>query len=143
MGGPLARDKHGHHTWVEPHQTPYERGKPNPGGARLLTILLTEAAYLIWQIRCERAIQRNNNPNRPHTQSEIENKWGQVINTRLKMDRLLTDTLEYGKRALREELVLQTWSGVLMNEQELPDNWIRATGVLVGSSPRRLRGRNR
>ena len=114
-----------------------------PGKARLLTILLTEAAYLIWKLRCEHAIQHENDPDKLHTQDEITNRWLQAINVRLKMDRLHTDTLKYGKRALKEKLVLQTWSGVLYNEQDLPDNWIRAAGVLVGSTPCRPRGRNR
>jgi len=59
------------------------------------------------------------------------------------MNKLQTDKKRYGKRALQEKMVLQTWSGVLENEDNLPDNWIRMAGILVGSNPRHPRGRNR
>lgn len=58
-------------------------------------------------------------------------------------DRLLTDSMRYGKRATKIDLVLKTWSGLLKDEDNLPDNWIRQTGVLVGMTPRRPPGRNR
>ena len=118
-------------------------GKLVPGKARLLTILLTEAAYLIWKLCCEHVIQHGNDQNKLHTPDEIMNRWHRAINIRLKMDRLHTDTLKYGKRALKEKLILQTWSGVLHNEQDLPDNWIWAAGVLVGSTLHRPREQNR
>jgi hypothetical protein len=120
-----------------------DKGKTDIGKTRLLKVLITEAAHLIWKIRCERAIQRGNEPDKRHTEAEIENKWNAAINTRLKMDRLHTDKIRYGKRAIQEKIVLQTWSRVLENEGNLPDNWIQSTGVLVGSVSRRPRGRNR
>ena len=35
----------------------------------------------------------------------------------------------------QKELVLRTWSGILMNEDSLPDNWLYTSGVLVGMQP--------
>ncbi|RDB22910.1 hypothetical protein Hypma_009807 [Hypsizygus marmoreus] len=97
---------------------------------------------VIWKIRCKRAIQRED-PVEFHTGIEIENLWWAAINKRLKMDKLFTDTSHYGKKAIQEKLVLHTWSGVLWNEDNLPDNRVRQSGVLVGMTSRRPPGRNR
>ena len=53
------------------------------------------------------------------------------MNARLTLDRAITNN-KYGKRALRQEVVLGTWRNVLENEKTLPKNWLRTTGVLVG-----------
>ncbi|RDB22893.1 hypothetical protein Hypma_009809 [Hypsizygus marmoreus] len=96
-------------------------GRRKTGTCRLFQILVTEAAHLIWKIRCERAIQRED-PDDFHTGLEIENRWWAAINKRLKMDKLYTDKARYGKKAVPEKTVLHTWSGVLWNEENLPDN---------------------
>ncbi|KAG1864352.1 hypothetical protein F4604DRAFT_1517302, partial [Suillus subluteus] len=62
----------------------------------------------------------------------IFNRWVHAINMRLKFDRLLTDSMRYGKKAIKIDTVLQTWSGLLNNEDSLLDNWIQQAGVLVG-----------
>ncbi|KAG1807200.1 hypothetical protein EV424DRAFT_1474235 [Suillus variegatus] len=38
-------------------------------------------------------------------------------------------------KALKMEMVLKTWSRVLLNEEYLPDNWVQKSGVLVGMAP--------
>lgn len=119
------------------------KGEKNVGRKRLFIILVTETAHLIWKIRCERAIQRQNDPERFHSQEEVINKWLICINTRLKMDRLHTSSFRYGKKALKETVFMQTWSGILTNEENLPDNWIRQSSVLVGIRSCRPSGRNR
>ncbi|KAG1889238.1 hypothetical protein F4604DRAFT_1505893, partial [Suillus subluteus] len=90
------------------------------------------SAHLIWKLRCERVIKFNNKEDKFHSKNEIHNRWVATLNKRLNFDKLFTDTLRYGKKALRENLVLRTWSGVLLDEDDLPDNWIRQSGVLVG-----------
>jgi hypothetical protein len=54
-----------------------------------------------------------------------------MINARLTLDRTITNN-KYGKKALRQEIVLSTWRNVLKNEENIPKNWLRTTGVLVG-----------
>ncbi|KAJ7933193.1 hypothetical protein B0H13DRAFT_1592627, partial [Mycena leptocephala] len=102
-------------------------------------IIISESAYLIWKIRCERVISRKS----VHDLSEIHNRWVTCMNNRLKIDRLLTDTSRYGRRALNIKTVLRTWDGVLMDNKNLPDNWIWQSGVLVGIGKFRPPGRNR
>ncbi|KAJ7620842.1 hypothetical protein DFH06DRAFT_1359475 [Mycena polygramma] len=103
------------------------KGKNTPGANRLFKIIVSESAYLIWKIRCERVIQHKS-----HTELEIHNRWVTCMNNRLKIDRLLTDKSRYGDRALNFTTVLNTWDGVLMDNKNLPDNWIWQSGVLVG-----------
>ncbi|KAK0442639.1 hypothetical protein EV421DRAFT_1808158 [Armillaria borealis] len=102
------------------------------GLTRLYRILITESAYLIWCLRCERKISRNDEPERWHTQQEIRNRWIKQINTRLILDCAMANAKRYGKKALEEDTVLQTWHNTLQNEDSLPDNWVREPGVLVG-----------
>ena len=62
-----------------PHPTPKERAT-----LRLLQIILSEAAHLIWVIRCERVIQGSNLLDEPG----IRKRWYRVINERLTTDRI-------------------------------------------------------
>ncbi|KII84387.1 hypothetical protein PLICRDRAFT_74436, partial [Plicaturopsis crispa FD-325 SS-3] len=103
---------------------------PRPGAARLYRIIMSESAHLIWRIRCERRISREDDPQQYHSKAEIHNRWLHAINTRLTLDRAMTDRKKYGNKALPSQMVLNTWSGTLMNEDALPDDWIRQTGVL-------------
>jgi ribonuclease HI len=45
------------------------------GAKRLLQILISEAAHLIWVLRCEQVIQQHT-----HSTSEIEVRWRKVVN---------------------------------------------------------------
>ncbi|KAJ7923624.1 hypothetical protein B0H13DRAFT_1465578, partial [Mycena leptocephala] len=65
--------------------------------------------------------------------NEIHNRWLTIINERLEIDKNLTNKLKYGKQhALSPSLVLETWSGTLLDEDDLPDDRLREPGVLVG-----------
>jgi hypothetical protein len=111
-----------------------------PGGAsRLLRILVSEAAFLIWMIRNDRAIGKK------HTSaSAAEAKWRYVIEARLRSDRLFASRNKEDRSICR---VKGTWSGALIDLDGLPDNWltdmtvevrvrITSTGRLFsGSSP--------
>jgi hypothetical protein len=51
--------------------------------------------------------------------------------SKLRRDCLLTDKIKFGPLGLKKQLVLNTWSGILMDEALLPDDWTNE-GVLVG-----------
>jgi hypothetical protein len=53
------------------------------------------------------------------------------MNAQLTLDQAITNN-KYGKRALKQQIVLNTWKGLLKNEENLPKNWLKSTGVLVG-----------
>ncbi|KAF9455620.1 hypothetical protein BDZ94DRAFT_1179626, partial [Collybia nuda] len=108
------------------------RGKSQPGKNRLFAILISETAHLIWKTRCEKVFQRDNLHNTSNTKRELGNKWIHCINTRLKLDRLQTNHHKFGKKALKESLVMDTWKGILKDEENLPKDWIRQSSVLVG-----------
>ncbi|KAJ7093650.1 hypothetical protein C8R43DRAFT_908052 [Mycena crocata] len=114
-------------------------GKNSTEANRLFKIIISESAFLVWKIRCERLISRKS----LHCEMEIHNRWIACINKRLKIDRLLTDSSRYGSRALNTNTVLKTWDGVLMDNKNLPENWIWQSEVLVGIGTFRPPGRNR
>ncbi|KAJ7661175.1 hypothetical protein B0H17DRAFT_953751 [Mycena rosella] len=91
------------------------------GTTRLFRILVSESAFLIWRLRCERVIQEKDLA----SAREIHNRWLKTINNRLGLD-------GYGKKAIKKSLVLKTWQRVLKNERNLPKNWIWEAEVLVG-----------
>ncbi|KDQ33712.1 hypothetical protein PLEOSDRAFT_1031451 [Pleurotus ostreatus PC15] len=109
-----------------------DKKERDPGGNRLWRILISESAYLIWKLRCERVIQ---NGNTPYSTQEVNNRWLTMINNRLELDRDMTDE-NLGKRKVRVKAVLETWKGALREENRLPRNWIKTSGVLVGIGPR-------
>ncbi|KAF8162291.1 hypothetical protein K438DRAFT_1985221 [Mycena galopus ATCC 62051] len=113
-----------------------EKGKVNSGDARLYRILMSESAYLIWKLRCERLMQ--NNGTHPTTM-EIHNRWITTMNARLQLDCNMTER-KYEKKAIPPKTVLKTWKGLLKDEDMLPDDWTGSAGVLVGMEPRRQQG---
>ncbi|KAJ6536923.1 hypothetical protein B0H19DRAFT_867426, partial [Mycena capillaripes] len=93
-------------------------------------ILITESIYLIWKLRCECVIQRNGEP---PTANEVHNRWVYTINERLEIDRNLTNGIKFGQQySLPRHIVLDTWRGTLLDERDLPKDWLKATEVLVG-----------
>jgi hypothetical protein len=96
---------------------------------------VSESAYLIWLLRCERVIEHHNRRTAPA--NEIRNRWLAAINARLQVDRLMTNRYKYKERALPAKVVRDTWSGVLKNEELLPEGWEKdnSPGVLVGMEP--------
>ena len=84
--------------------------------------------YLGWKLRNERRIGSKG----PASEREIEGRWKWSINNRLSLDCALTDAVKYGKHSLSKSTVRRTWTGVLRNEDRLPRDWFRESGVLVG-----------
>lgn len=105
-------------------------GSTDLGATRLRTIVVSESAHLLWKIRNDRVINGREVSNR-----EIRNRWICAINSRLALDCALTDRKKYDSKALNKSIVLQTWRKVLWKEDELPKDWIREDGVLVGIRP--------
>ncbi|TFY59887.1 hypothetical protein EVJ58_g5494 [Rhodofomes roseus] len=125
---------------------PYKntKGKPKSGDTRLYRIIMTESAYLIWKIRCERVIGGAENPNQPlPTLQEIQGRWLHAINDRLATDCQLTNSDKYGNKAIRQSLVERTWGGVLKNEDTLPPNWAKGKSEVLVGIERSDRGRRR
>ena len=88
------------------------------------------------------AIAREDDPQKHHPEREIHNRWVQTMNSRLMIDSLSTNIKKFGERAVKSKLVLQVWEGCLLENRELPHNWCRRKGVLVGIAPV-CRGRRR
>ncbi|KAH9833132.1 uncharacterized protein C8Q71DRAFT_725810 [Rhodofomes roseus] len=116
-----------------------KKGKILKGEARLHRTVISESVYLIWKLRNEQVIQAEGD--RRHSEDEITNRWLQAINDRLAIDCNMTNTTKYGKKAIRPEIVKQTWRGVLRNEAYLPYDWAKGhVEVLVGIERKRSRG---
>ncbi|KAI0360309.1 hypothetical protein OH77DRAFT_1393583 [Trametes cingulata] len=94
----------------------------------LWTVLLTEATYLIWKLRCERVIQ---NGGQEFTEAEVENRWYALLGHRLDLDRR-SAARHLGKRALKPEDVEAMWLPVIEHGSYLVPGWATNGGVLVG-----------
>ncbi|KAJ7210850.1 hypothetical protein GGX14DRAFT_363068, partial [Mycena pura] len=102
--------------------------------ARLYHILITESLYSIWKLRCECMIGRNGEP---PTENEVQNRWVQTIDERLNIDINLTNKYKFGKQySLPRVLILDTWQGTLLDENDLPTDWLKTTEVLMGIASR-------
>jgi ribonuclease HI len=78
------------------------------GQTRLLQILISEAAHLIWVLRCERVLQQE----RRHTRGEVKARWNQAINTRLSDDKINATRIKCEHTFT--SLIKNTWGPVLM-----------------------------
>ena len=97
------------------------------GAGRLLQILLSEAAHLIWILRCERTIP---DPPKEHTVQEITARWFGVINTRLTEDKLAATKIKRNDQAI--STARETWEPVLKRSLAIPNDWLHNREVLVG-----------
>ena len=121
----------------------YQRGNHKLIGANCLyAILISESAHLIWRLRCKWKISEGAALEKIPSDEEVRVTWLRTINRRLQLEMLMTDKVRYGNKALKPTLVEKTWWGVLRNQDLLPDDWLKGTGVLVGIGERPP-GRNR
>jgi zinc-binding in reverse transcriptase len=97
------------------------------GDTRLYRILMSEAAHLIWKVRCERVIREET-----ITTAEVCERWKHAIASRMDLDKSMSNP-KYGRKALDKNLVSITWKGILHNENNVPDPpEAGEAGVLVG-----------
>ena len=89
---------------------------------RLYRSLISTSAHLIRVTQCEYLIARADDPEKCHndTHNEIHSRWLKNINTHLVLDCLMTSSQKYGGKAIKEQIILQTWSGTLKGEEHLP-----------------------
>ena len=99
--------------------------RSNYGAVRLLQILLTESAHLIWVLRCERVIQQKN-----HNANEITTRWLKNINRWLTEDKIIATEIKCNRTEIQK--VEATWEGVLKKIWDLPNEWIYQQEFLVG-----------
>ncbi len=100
--------------------------KHNKGKIRLYQILISEAAYLIWTLRCTRVIKQNDESDKLTKKQKIINQ----LRKKLKMDCICIHTNEskFGRKTLRQKIVKKTWSGTLEDEDHLPQIGPREQG---------------
>ncbi|KAF8126585.1 hypothetical protein EV363DRAFT_1173921, partial [Boletus edulis] len=94
------------------------------GITRLKRILISESAYLLWTLRCDRVIG-----NHSHTRTAITTRWKNAIMTRLDIDRRLAKA---NRKHYTKTKVLHTWTPIISDPQTLPHDWTTNLEVLVG-----------
>ncbi|KAI0041094.1 ribonuclease H-like protein, partial [Auriscalpium vulgare] len=99
--------------------------RPHPGHTRLLRILVSESAHLIWVLRCEATIGE-----RTHTATEVSTRWRRRIQDRLTLDRIHASRID--RRPTTSSRIRSTWQGTLHDEDALPPSWTTNNEVLVG-----------
>ncbi|KAF6763487.1 hypothetical protein DFP72DRAFT_745224, partial [Ephemerocybe angulata] len=110
------------------------KGKILKGRTRLLQILISESAHLIWCLRCEWRIGRQCRLECLHTAAEITSRWRAAVSRRLRIDWALANKQAYGRRALNLKLVQATWHQIQSESRESIRGDLVAPGVLVGSA---------
>ncbi|KAH9851555.1 RnaseH-domain-containing protein, partial [Lenzites betulinus] len=112
------------------------RAKPKTktdSAARLARIVVTETAHLLWKLRCERVIGKEDGSTRRHSESDVVKRWIKRLNERMSIDRgLVASGRKEKRRGITKEKVLDTWRAVLTDDSEMEEDWIGRKGVLVG-----------
>ncbi|OJT08743.1 Ribonuclease H1 [Trametes pubescens] len=123
----------GAHTYTARDQ----KGEILHGATRLARLILSETAYLIWVLRCERVVG-DRVPLTDRLEHEyVEKRWMRMIANRFQLDRILTSKRVAARGAVPPTAVVATWERTLQNEPYLPPDWIKSPEVLVGK-PLRL-----
>ncbi|KAH9927952.1 uncharacterized protein BXZ73DRAFT_48567, partial [Epithele typhae] len=105
-------------------------GKKNHDAEKRWAILISESAYLVWKLRCERVIANNGDE---FSNKEIENRWYATIDRRLTLDRrVATLTESEKKRKAMIASVERVWGTLIDDSESLRHDWVTNRGVLVG-----------
>jgi hypothetical protein len=97
--------------------------RSDPGATRLMQIITSESAYLIWILRCERTIR-----DKRHSEREVEASWLRTINRRLSEDKMTATKVLRKKYYIN--IVKNTWARALRKRHsDLPDDWINRNVV--------------
>jgi len=103
-----------------------DENKTRSGPSRLLRILISESAHLIWVLRCERTIQGLN-----HSIEAVKTRWRNKINQCIDLDRHLATI--YNRKPITKKTVKDTWQDILLERlPSLEEDWITNPEVLVG-----------
>jgi hypothetical protein len=97
------------------------------GAMRLLRILISELAHLIWVLRCDRTIN-----GAQHSKQSINKCWITTLNKRLQTDRITAKLII--RKDKYKKLVTDTWSDVISTDTNYNKNWAITLEVLVGIS---------
>ena len=100
----------------EENQEWAKRRSEKKGKDRLLQILISESAHLIWVLRCEQVINTCS-----HTTTEIQTRWLKAINARLTDNKIIATKIHCGKTSAK--LVKSTWVKALQKH-----SWYPGTG---------------
>ena len=90
-----------------------------------MQIIIMESAHLLWVLHCERVIREKR-----HLRREIESRWQLAINARLMDDKITATKIKQDKTFTN--LIKATWEPLLHSLEEIPENWIDDSEVLVG-----------
>jgi len=142
LAGNLWQLKNSHMTWDKPGIggvlgsaiAPLKKsdGSPDPGSSRLYRILVMESAHLIWKLRCERVVSRDNESFSPQ---EVASRWYRAISERMKLDVSLCHPC-WDKQQMSRRIMKRTWIELLDNPEVRPSEWeSRPLGGLVGRRP--------
>ncbi|EPT03194.1 hypothetical protein FOMPIDRAFT_1116792, partial [Fomitopsis schrenkii] len=116
--------------WPPPQGTAVARR----GAPRLWRILISESAFLIWKLRCERVVAHADETGWVHHPRSVAARWAAAIVRRLQADRTLT-LRRFGRMSMPAHRVFYTWTGVVADEAALPPDWASSPRVLVGILP--------
>ncbi|KAH9835471.1 uncharacterized protein C8Q71DRAFT_837434 [Rhodofomes roseus] len=108
----------------------YNDKKQNHGATRLWRILISESAFLIWKLRCERVIGHEEEERWAHSSNELRSRWASTMNQRLHLDAATTHP-RFGRKALRRDIYADTWHDAVVDNRALYTHRSRE-GVLVG-----------
>ncbi|KAG7441584.1 uncharacterized protein BT62DRAFT_907892, partial [Guyanagaster necrorhizus] len=99
-------------------------GAKTKGTKQAFCILVPEAALLIWKLHCEQQIKREDDPECCFSKGEIAGRWPSMMSQCFQQDRVMTDKVRFGSKAVWEQTVLDTWKDLVFRKdgEKLPDD---------------------
>ncbi|KAJ3547210.1 hypothetical protein NMY22_g1747 [Coprinellus aureogranulatus] len=109
------------------------RNNAKPEECRLYTILVSEAAWLIWTLRCKWVMEDEGKADKRISDIEAENTWRKRVNTKVNFEILATNEKKYKAKSFNKTIVYNTWTEVVNSANKLAESLSthRNTGVLV------------
>jgi ribonuclease HI len=100
------------------------------GASRLLQILISETAHLIWALRCASVIS-----DKKLTAEAAKRVWWSKINTRLRLDRAVALNADKSRKAIKR--LKRTWAPLVVkyggcNSTTYNEKWLESSGFFSG-----------
>ncbi|EJD38766.1 hypothetical protein AURDEDRAFT_22494, partial [Auricularia subglabra TFB-10046 SS5] len=85
-------------------------GEPKDAGTtRAMRIIISESAFLIWKMRCEKRIEHEEDPDWEIPPEQVDARWSKAIAVRVDQDRRLTNKTKFNHSYLSNKVVSDTW----------------------------------
>ncbi|OSC98484.1 RnaseH-domain-containing protein [Trametes coccinea BRFM310] len=108
------------------------------GATRLARILIPEAAYMVWRLRCRRVIEWSSHPEKTHSANAVTKEWLALLGKRLRGDQMAASAPYAKASKVSAHSASEMWCHLVDQATLRTNDWAGSPGVLVAPNNQRV-----